>query len=97
MRRWPLSTLALAALLLGVQADLWLGKGNLRYVWQLERQLAEQRATNDAARALNVRIEAEVGDLVEGLEIVEERARQDLGMVRTDEILVLVAAAKPPR
>lgn len=96
MRRWPLSTLALAALLLGVQADLWLGKGNLRYVWQLEQQLVAQRATNDAARELNARIEAEVGDLVEGLEIVEERARQDLGMLKADEILVLVAATKPP-
>lgn len=97
MRRWPLSTLALAALLLVVQADLWLGKGNLRYVWQLEQQLAAQRATNEAARALNARIEAEVGDLVEGLEIVEERARQDLGMLKADEILVQVAAAKQPR
>jgi cell division protein FtsB len=97
VRRWPLSTLALAALLLLVQVDLWLGKGNLRYVWQLERQLAEQRADNDAARALNARIEAEVGDLVEGLEIVEERARQDLGMLKPDEILVQVAAAKPSR
>lgn len=41
---------------------------------------------------MNARIEAEVGDLVEGLEIVEERARQDLGMLKADEILVQVAA-----
>jgi cell division protein FtsB len=92
--RLPWSTGILAALLLLVQADLWAGKGNLRYVWQLERQLAEQRAVNDEARALNTRIEAEVGDLVEGLEIVEERARADLGMVKADEILVQVAAQK---
>lgn len=92
--RWPLSTALLAALLLLVQADLWLGKGNLRYVWQLERQLVGQRATNEEARALNARIEAEVGDLVEGLEIVEERARSDLGMVKANEILVQVAATK---
>ena len=92
--RWSLPTALLAALLLLVQADLWLGKGNLRYVWQLERQLAGQRATNEQARALNVRIEAEVGDLVEGLEIIEERARADLGMVKANEILVQVTAAK---
>lgn len=97
MRRWPLSTLSLALLLAAVQVDLWLGKGNLRYVWALERQLAQQRAVNDEARALNARIEAEVGDLVEGLEIVEERARHDLGMLEADEILVQVAAAKQPR
>lgn len=92
--RLPWPTGILAALLLLVQADLWVGKGNLRYVWQLERQLAGQRAVNDEARALNARIEAEVGDLVEGLEIVEERARADLGMVKADEILVQVAAQK---
>ncbi len=92
--RLPWPTLALAGLLLAVQGDLWLGKGNLRDVWRLERELAAQQAANDAARALNARIEAEVGDLVEGLEIVEERARQDLGMLRPDEILVQVTAGK---
>jgi cell division protein FtsB len=94
--RLPWSTGVLAALLLVVQADLWLGKGNLRYVWQLQQQLAAQRAANDKARASNTGIEAEVGDLVEGLEIVEERARADLGMLKADEILVQVAATKKP-
>ena len=93
MRRWPLSTVSLALLLAAVQADLWLGKGNLRYVWQLEQQLVVQQTLNDGQRVVNARIEAEVGDLVEGLEIVEERARQDLGMVEPDEILVQI---KPP-
>ena len=91
--RWPLSTLVLAALLIAVQSGLWVGKGNVRYVWQLERQLAEQQAANAAARDTNARIEAEVGDLVEGLEIVEERARTDLGMLEGDEILVQIATA----
>lgn len=94
--RLPWSTGILAALLLLVQADLWLGKGNLRYVWQLQQQLATQRLANDEARALNARIEAEVGDLVEGLEIVEERARAQLGMLKADEILVQFTAGKAP-
>jgi cell division protein FtsB len=90
--RWRWSTAVLAALLLAVQADLWLGKGNLRYVWGLQMQLDQQVAANLAARELNARIEAEVGDLVEGLEIVEERARADLGMLKADEILVQVTS-----
>jgi cell division protein FtsB len=90
--RWRWSTAILAALLVTVQVDLWLGKGNLRYVWGLQLQLAEQLAANDEARQVNARIEAELGDLVEGLEIVEERARADLGMLKADEILVQVAA-----
>ena len=90
--RWRWSTAVLAALLLAVQADLWLGKGNLRYVWGLQMQLDQQVAANSAAREANARIGAEVGDLVEGLEIVEERARADLGMLKADEILVQVTS-----
>jgi cell division protein FtsB len=88
--RWRWSTAILAALLLAVQGDLWLGKGNLRYVWGLQLQLDQQLASNEAARTVNTRIEAELGDLIEGLEIVEERARADLGMLKPDEILVQV-------
>ena len=94
MRRWRLSTLSLVFLLAAVQFDLWLGKGNLRNVWRLEQDLAAQQASNDALRTTNARIEAEVGDLAEGLEIVEERARTDLGMVKPDEILVQFAPPK---
>jgi cell division protein FtsB len=91
--RWSWSTAVLAALLIAVQSGLWVGKGNVRYVWQLERQLAEQQAVNATARETNARIEAELSDLVEGLEIVEERARSDLGMLQSDEILVQIARA----
>jgi cell division protein FtsB len=84
----------LAALLLLVQADLWFGRNNLRYVAHLERELQAQRAANDEVQAVNDAIEAELGDLVEGLEMVEERARTDLGMLRKDEILVQFAAPR---
>lgn len=85
---------ALAALLLLLQADLWFGKGNLRYVARLERDLAMQQVANTDAAARNAAIEAELSDLVEGLEMVEERARADLGMLRKDEILVQYAASR---
>jgi cell division protein FtsB len=88
MNRWV--TLVLAALLVVVQADLWLGKGSLPYVWSLQHRLDEQLATNQAARERNARTLAEVSDLKEGLEIVEDKARSELGMVRPDEILVQV-------
>lgn len=84
----------LAGLLVVVQGDLWFGKGNLPYVWSLQKQLAAQRQANDAARERNARVTAEVSDLKEGLEMVEEKARAELGMVRPDEILVQVTAKK---
>ena len=84
-------TLALAALLVLVQLDLWFGKGGLPRTMQLHRQLAQQRDINEAARARNAQLAAEVRDLKEGLEMVEERARLDLGMVKPDEILVQIS------
>lgn len=86
--------LILAALLVVVQGDLWFGKGNLPYVWGLQKQLDQQRQANAVARERNARVAAEVGDLKDGLEMVEEKARAELGMVRPDEILVQVAAKK---
>ncbi len=90
--RW--TPLVLGALLLVVQADLWFGKGNLPYVMSLHEQLAEQRAANEQLRERNARVAAEVGDLRDGLEMVEEKARGELGMVRPDEIFVQL---NPPR
>ena len=90
--RW--ATVALAALLLVVQGDLWFGKGNLPYVMSLHKQLDAQRAANGAARERNARVAAEVSDLKEGLEMVEEKARAELGMLRPDEILVQVTQRK---
>ena len=84
----------LAGLLVLVQGDLWFGKGNLPYVWSLQKQLAVQRQANEAARERNVRMAAEVSDLKEGLEMVEEKARAELGMVRPDEILVQITTKK---
>ena len=86
--RW--ATLVIAALLAVVQAELWFGKGNWPYVMGLRNQVDKQLATNEVARNRNARATAEVADLREGLEMVEDKARSELGMVRRDEILVQV-------
>jgi cell division protein FtsB len=91
--RWI--TVVLAALLLVVQADLWFGRLSLPAVMSQRAQLDAQRSTNEAARARNARLAAEVSDLREGLEMVEEKARSELGMVKPDEIFVQVTAARP--
>jgi cell division protein FtsB len=85
----------IAALLLLVQAELWFGRGGVPHVMALRSELAAQKATNEKARARNERMAAEVADLKEGLEMVEEKARHDLGMVKPDEILVMVSSPKP--
>ena len=87
--RW--ATLILAALLVLVQGDLWLGKGNWLYVAGLQKDLAAQLATNQESRARNARLAAEVSDLKEGLEMVEEKARMELGMVKPNEIYIQIS------
>jgi cell division protein FtsB len=89
-----LLTLVLAGLLLLVQAELWLGSGGVPHVVGLRSQLAEQQARNDAARERNARLAAEVQDLKAGLEMVEEKARGELGMLKPDEILVQVTTRR---
>jgi cell division protein FtsB len=90
VRRLPWSTLALLALLLLVQLQLWFGGSGKPYAMSLQLQLERQQATNEQARVRNERLVAEVRDYREGLEMVEERARWELGMVKPDEILVQV-------
>ncbi len=87
-------TLALIALLVLVHAELWFGKSGLPHVLDLRGQLQEQVAANDVAKARNLQMAAEVRDLKEGLEMVEEKARFELGMIKPDEILVQLT---PPR
>lgn len=81
-------SIALVALLALVHAELWFGKGGVPRMMELRARLAEQQAANQTARARNAQLVAEVRDLKEGLEMVEEKARFDLGMIKPDEILI---------
>ena len=87
--------LTLAALIVLIQYPLWLGKGSWFRVWEVDQQIRAQRATNRQLQARNTALEAEVRDLKVGLEAVEERARNELGMVRRDEIFFQVLEASP--
>lgn len=81
----------LLLLLVVLHAQLWVGRGSVTDVARMEKRLAEQRAANQAAQQANERLAAEVRDLREGLEMVEERARTELGMVKPNEVFVQIA------
>lgn len=83
-------TLLLLLLLALVQGELWLGSGGLPYARRLQGQLDAQLKQNDAQRQRNQRLQAEVDDLRQGLEMVEDRARGELGMVKPDEVFVQI-------
>ncbi len=75
----------LAVLLVAVQIQLWTGRGGLPAVWQLGSMVEEQRAENETLRQRNAALQADVDDLKDGLAAVEERARDELGMIRNNE------------
>lgn len=85
----------LITLLIVLHAQLWTGRGSVSQVASMKQALVELERSNQAARLRNDQVANEVRDLREGLGMIEELARQDLGMVRPNEIFVQVA--KPGR
>jgi cell division protein FtsB len=81
---------ALAALVLALQYPLWLGKGGWLRVHELDRALEQQGATNAGLKARNDALDAEVRDLKQGYDAIEERARLELGMIKRDEVFYQV-------
>lgn len=81
--KWLLSLLTLLLLLL--QYRLWVGDGGVPSVLQLQQDVQQQQQVKQQLQERNAALEAEVEDLKQGLDAIEERARSELGMVRKDE------------
>jgi cell division protein FtsB len=88
----------LAVLLLAIQWPLWFGRGGWLRVWDLQHQLDSQRSANSEQEARNLALAAELRSLQQGREAIEERARQELHLMRADETFFqqLTTAATPP-
>ena len=92
-------TIVFAALIVLLQYPLWLGKGGWLRVWEIDRQVRVQEAANAKMRVRNDALDAEVRDLKQGYDAIEERARYELGMIRQDEVFFQIPetpAAAPP-
>ena len=95
--RWL--TLFLVTLILALQYPLWLGKGSWLRVWEVDRELSKQKEVSQKLKSRNASLDADVRDLKQGYEAIEERARSELGMVKRDEIFfqVLEENKQPPK
>ena len=82
--RWL--ALAFVALIVALQYPMWLGKGGWLQVRALDRQLSAQQESNARLKTRNDALDADVRDLKNGFEAIEERARAELGMVKQDEV-----------
>jgi len=80
-------------LILGLQYPMWLGKGGWLQVRETDRQLAVQREANLKLKSRNAALDADVRDLKTGSEAIEERARSELGMIRSDEVFFQIQPA----
>ena len=85
----------LVALIVAIQYPLWLGKGGWLRVWDVDRQLEAQQQKNARLEMRNGALTAEVKDLKQGFEAIEERARSELGMIRNDDVFFQLPT--PPR
>jgi cell division protein FtsB len=81
-----LLALVLMALIALIQYPLWVGKGSWLRVLEVDQQMQAQREVNQRLQVRNAVLDAEVRDLKQGLDAIEERARSELGMIRQDEI-----------
>lgn len=86
--------LILFALIILLQYPLWLGKGSWHRVWEVDQQVASQHETNQKHQIRNAALDAEVQDLKQGSVAIEERARNELGMIKQDEIFFQVEIDK---
>jgi cell division protein FtsB len=82
--------------LVALQFRLWVGEGSLAEVHGLKNEIAAQEDELVRLRSRNQELEAEVIDLRQGVEALEERARRDLGMIKPGEIFIQVIERKPP-
>ncbi len=83
--------LILLSLLVVLQLQLWFGRGSVPDVWRLRQQYEAQIAQNNQAELKLQRMRAELRDLRDGMEMVEERARSEIGMVKPNELFVQIA------
>lgn len=91
--RWLLAVLTV--LFLTLQYRLWVGEGSLAQKVELQRAVSEQQAINAEAEARNETIAREVRALNDGLEAIEERARNDLGLIKDGETFYMVIEKEP--
>jgi cell division protein FtsB len=87
-------TLILIALIALLQYPLWLGKGSWLKVWEIDQQVTRQHESNRKLQMRNAALDAEVRDLKQGLEAIEERARNELGMIKQNEIFFHIVNEK---
>jgi len=83
----------LVVLTIVLQYRLWVGEGSYNEAWVLQARIEAQQQANSRLAGRNSRLDAEVIDLQDGHDAIEERARTDLGMIGHNETFYLVVSS----
>lgn len=95
MKFVKIATYVLLAMLVLLQYPLWFGNGGVIAAWRLSNEIAVQQMENARLKDRNQALEADVNDLKQGLQAIEERARAELGLVKKGEIFIQVIEEPP--
>ncbi len=85
----------LVVILCGLQLGLWFSATGMRHLRALDNSVAEQQQENAAQQLKNQQLEAEVTDLRDGLDAIEERARSELGLIGEGETFYQIIEEQP--
>lgn len=86
---------ALIALIALIQYPLWFGKGGWQQVRITEQRIAQMQEENLVLQNRNLVFHAEINDLKQGTDAIEERARNDIGMIKKNEIFFQIVDTSP--
>lgn len=92
--RWTIAIFAFV--LIALQLELWFADDRLPELRTVQQSVAEQSATNQQLVERNADLVAEISNLRQGVEAVEERARSELGLALPDESVYQIAERKEP-
>jgi len=85
----------LVIVLTALQYRLWVGEGSLAHAHRLDADINLQKAENEKMRERNRIMDVEVEELKTGLDTIEERARNDIGLIKKDETFFMIVDQKP--
>lgn len=90
--KWVVAVLLL--IILGLQYRLWFGEGSVEQIIQLQREIEKQKIENAALQERNRALLAQIRELKEGTEGIEDKARTDIGMIKEGETFYFITDDK---
>ena len=87
--------LLLVLLLVMMQVNIWLTKDGYSRVAEIKELIQDQQKKNNEMVSRNSQLKEEIKDLKDGYAVIEEKAREDIGMIKEGEEFYLITEPRP--